>query len=182
MIGKIVISTIEEAYSKSFLEEKGIDKVISFIDPCKFDNFWEHYTYKMQMDWDYFMFYDVEIKNSEYVSPKLEDIQRLIDIYHKLINDQSVHNCLIHCTAGVSRSTAAAYILLFMMYGDKRKALDKLLEVRWFAQPNLLILDYADKILGTDLGDYIYKWRQEEMEEFRRVKRESLPPELRFKL
>jgi predicted protein tyrosine phosphatase len=58
---------------------------------------------------------------------------------------------LIHCYAGVSRSTALAYAILIDHHGaigDERRMLDRLVEIRPQACPNRLVVRYADQLLG----------------------------------
>jgi predicted protein tyrosine phosphatase len=58
---------------------------------------------------------------------------------------------LIHCYAGISRSTALAYAILIDHHGaigDERRILDRLVELRPQASPNRLMVRYADQLLG----------------------------------
>ena len=57
---------------------------------------------------------------------------------------------LVHCTRGISRSTAVAYAALCQHAGPGREAecLEKIRRIRPIAKPNSLIVRYADDILG----------------------------------
>lgn len=58
---------------------------------------------------------------------------------------------LIHCYAGVSRSTALAYAILIDQHGAvgaEAAMLDRLLALRPQACPNRLMVRYADQLLG----------------------------------
>ena len=55
---------------------------------------------------------------------------------------------LTHCWAGVSRSTAAAY-LLACLHLPVDEAMDLIMELRPGAVPNRLIIKFADRILGA---------------------------------
>lgn len=58
---------------------------------------------------------------------------------------------LIHCFAGVSRSTAAAYLLICQhMHGDEHAAFELLKEIRPQAQPNRLLVKFGDNLLGAE--------------------------------
>ena len=59
---------------------------------------------------------------------------------------------LVHCWAGVSRSTAAAYILLCDIRGPGHEATiaRELREFAPHAQPNRLMIRHADQILGRE--------------------------------
>jgi predicted protein tyrosine phosphatase len=56
---------------------------------------------------------------------------------------------LCHCWAGVSRSTAAAY-LLACLHLPVDEAMELIMELRPGAMPNRLIVRFADKILGFE--------------------------------
>jgi predicted protein tyrosine phosphatase len=58
---------------------------------------------------------------------------------------------LIHCHAGVSRSTALAYAILVHRAGpdcDEARVLERILELRPQACPNRLVVRHADVLLG----------------------------------
>jgi predicted protein tyrosine phosphatase len=80
--------------------------------------------------------------------PRKEHVMRAIAFYKQHPRDVAVH-----CWAGVSRSTAMAFGLMYVEYGDEIKALDQLFLVRPFAMPNKLILQYFDELLGCKLQE-----------------------------
>jgi predicted protein tyrosine phosphatase len=59
---------------------------------------------------------------------------------------------LVHCWAGISRSTAAAYILLCDMRGPGYEAeiARELRELAPHAQPNRLMIRHADQLLARE--------------------------------
>jgi predicted protein tyrosine phosphatase len=59
---------------------------------------------------------------------------------------------LIHCWAGISRSTAAAYILLCDLHaaGDEHRLAETLRFYAPHAQPNRLMIDHADFLLARE--------------------------------
>ncbi len=59
---------------------------------------------------------------------------------------------LVHCYAGISRSTAAALIARVVKTGNALDAALALRRVAPHAKPNSLIIDLADEILGLDGG------------------------------
>ena len=66
------------------------------------------------------------------------------------------HKALVHCHAGISRSTAIGSMIAFAngaSLDDIRSGLD------WdIANPNMLILDWSKAVLGTDLVVPISQW------------------------
>ncbi|HKO58431.1 MAG TPA: hypothetical protein VJ276_21380 [Thermoanaerobaculia bacterium] len=57
---------------------------------------------------------------------------------------------LIHCQAGVSRSSAAAFIIHAVLLGPghEEEALARVIEQRPIARPNRRMLEIADRLLG----------------------------------
>ena len=85
-----------------------------------------------------------------YTPPMKEDIQNLINFYNEEVFTHEDPVVLIHCFAGVSRSTAAALILLYMHIGDATEAFDELMAIRPIASPNKRMVRFADEILEKD--------------------------------
>lgn len=58
---------------------------------------------------------------------------------------------LIHCHAGVSRSTAAGFLLVAArMPGNEQAAFDLIKAIRPVAQPNRLLVLHGDRLLGAE--------------------------------
>lgn len=75
------------------------------------------------------------------------DVQRIIDLAQELRSERG--RVLIHCEAGVSRSTAAALIMYacWLGPGREREAMLRVLAQRPIAIPNRRIVKLADKLL-----------------------------------
>ena len=81
--------------------------------------------------------------------PERQDVEDLLTFGRDLIQARGTH-ILVHCHAGVSRSTAAATLILAQARPD-RPAEEALLAVarqRQRAWPNLRILELGDALLG----------------------------------
>ena len=79
--------------------------------------------------------------------PRRKDIQEAVEFVRKI---KSPAHLLIHCQAGISRSTAVALIALVVIRGkDARPSswINELLSIRKEPYPNKLILRYGDEIL-----------------------------------
>lgn len=76
------------------------------------------------------------------------DVRRIIDAARAL--DGTAARVVVHCAAGISRSTAAAVILYAASLGPGREdeAVSRVFEQRPFARPNLLMMEIADRLLG----------------------------------
>ena len=76
------------------------------------------------------------------------DIQRLIELAQELRGSRA--KVLIHCEAGVSRSTAASLIMYTCLLGpgSERIAMERVLGQRPIARPNRRMVEIADRLLG----------------------------------
>lgn len=89
-------------------------------------------------------FYD----SHDHVGPNEDDVARLIEFARDIASKPS--RVLAHCTAGISRSTAAAYIIYSVVLGEgrEREALDRVFAQRPIASPNRRMIAIADRLLG----------------------------------
>jgi predicted protein tyrosine phosphatase len=76
-----------------------------------------------------------------------DDVRRIIDAARTLPTRPG--RILIHCQAGISRSSAAAFIIHAVLLGPGREeeALARVLEQRPIARPNRRMLEIADRLL-----------------------------------
>lgn len=121
----------------------GATHVLSLLDPGKRPFLHPNMDRK---NWRLFHFED-NLEEHELNSPTKEHVRQILDWAKTIPLDATV---LIHCEAGVSRSTAAALSILVQHHGlDKlEECAQMLLDVRPQACPNPLITKWADDILG----------------------------------
>jgi predicted protein tyrosine phosphatase len=82
-----------------------------------------------------------------------EDVQRIIQLAEELQScDLQGGKVLIHCEAGVSRSTAAALIMYACWLGQDREheAMEHVIAQRPYAIPNRRMVKLADSLLQLD--------------------------------
>lgn len=81
-------------------------------------------------------------------APQREQVKQILDWGRSLPRDARV---LVHCRAGVSRSTSAALALMVQDIGVHRidHAIEWLVDHRPIACPNPVISKYADQLLGA---------------------------------
>lgn len=100
-------------------------------------------------------FEDLDHEDLTIALPREEHVQAAID-FGRRHRDGSM---LVHCRAGIARSTALALAIIADRHGAGREteSVAELLDVRPEAAVNLLVLGMADKILGRD-GALVAAW------------------------
>jgi predicted protein tyrosine phosphatase len=96
-------------------------------------------------------FHDVIALEPDQIGPTRADVERLLAFGREASATPEAH-LLVHCRAGVSRSTAAAALILLQANPDwtARAALDAIAAIRPRAWPNLLMLEFGDALLGRN--------------------------------
>ena len=92
-------------------------------------------------------------------APMIRDVKRILDFTNQLPAKAKV---LVHCRAGISRSTATAYAIL-CQHSPPGKEMENLLHVqslRDFVMPNRLIIELADKVLKRRGGMLLHLHRE----------------------
>jgi predicted protein tyrosine phosphatase len=127
--------------------EAGVTHVLSILDPdCpdppEFEDYPPHRRLALR-------FHDIIDPMPGRYAPTRDDVARLLAFGHELGEADSCH-LLVHCHAGVSRSTAATTLILAQAHPERaaREVLDAVSEIRPRAWPNLRILEFGDDLLG----------------------------------
>lgn len=121
-------------------------RVISLLDP--------HYTFP-ELGSAYadrhlqLRFHDVDAAAAGEHAPSAEHIGRLLEFLGDCRPDEDL---LIHCRAGISRSTAAAFIAACFLYPDipEQDLAAALRRASPIARPNRLMIALADAAMGRD--------------------------------
>jgi predicted protein tyrosine phosphatase len=94
-----------------------------------------------------FYFHDIVQEMEGHVPPRARDVERLVSFFEAWDRERPM---LIHCWAGISRSTAAAFtaLCLFRPHTDEEELALELRAASASATPNRLIVSYADEVLG----------------------------------
>jgi predicted protein tyrosine phosphatase len=92
-------------------------------------------------------FNDINVDTPGLISPREQDAKRLITYIEKWDQKQPM---LIHCWAGISRSTASAFAALCILrpHQDEMEIARELRQASPSATPNRLITRQVDQILG----------------------------------
>ena len=127
--------------------EAGVTHVLSLLDPGSpepeaFGIFDPHRRLELR-------FHDVIDADPGCVPPERPDVEQLLSFGRDLASAKGTH-LLVHCHAGVSRSTAAATLILAQARPDRpaEEALQTVVRRRPRAWPNLRILELGDALLG----------------------------------
>jgi predicted protein tyrosine phosphatase len=96
-------------------------------------------------------FHDVIEPRPGQIAPTREDVERLL-VFGREVSETPKAHLLVHCRAGVSRSTAAAALILMQTNPEwpASQALDVVAAIRPRTWPNLLILEFGDALLGRN--------------------------------
>jgi predicted protein tyrosine phosphatase len=118
------------------------------------DGYQEHAARKLRLVFD-----DVEAltrADAGRMPPSREDVERLIEFCRRVDG-----TTLVHCSAGVSRSGAAAYILGCVLLGPGREseAMARVIQIKPSVFPNRRMIWLADAILARD-GAMIAAFRE----------------------
>ena len=127
----------------------GVTHVLSILgpnspDPPEFAAFAPHRRLILR-------FHDVIEPQPDQIAPTRQDVERLL-VFGREVGETPEAHLLVHCRAGVSRSTAAAALILMQAHPEwpASAALDEVAAIRPRAWPNLLILEFGDALLGRN--------------------------------
>jgi predicted protein tyrosine phosphatase len=105
-----------------------------------------------------FSFFEDTNDSSNPDAPRLRDVKRILAFTSQLSAKAKV---LVHCRAGVSRSTATAYAILCQHSppGEEMENLLHIQSLRDLVMPNRLIIELADKVLKRKGGMLLHLCR-----------------------
>jgi len=162
-IPKISITSAYEAEYRLLNEPEKYEYLLSIGAPVPSDpppdGFEEFTGEKIRIEFDDVSYPTQAVLNAGYVPPTLDDAKKII----KFTKDID-HPILIHCAAGISRSSASALILIAQKFGPGKEdesihylitLEDKDPEIF----PNELLVSHADYLLERD-GDLIMAYKK----------------------
>ncbi len=133
----------------------GVSHVLSILDPDHpeppaFADYGDHQRIE-------FRFHDIIDPTPGETAPEKHDVDRILSFGRDLMaRPERCRHLLVHCHAGISRSTAALTMLLVQARPDRpaADAMDAVAAIRGKAWPNLRMIEFADAALGRN-GDLI---------------------------
>jgi predicted protein tyrosine phosphatase len=127
--------------------DEGVTHLLSVLDlhqavPTMFGQF-------PAIDRELLRFDDVVAEFPGFTACSIADIERMLAFGERVrAAGDTARHLLIHCHAGISRSTAAAAVLMAQFNpGRETEAFLTLLEIRRHAWPNTRVVEMADRIL-----------------------------------
>lgn len=107
----------------------------------------------------FYTFHDIEFQHPLYTAPDIALIQAMQYHFKRFFEDKEARNVLIHCAAGISRSTATGIWLLINDNWHYRDAVDHVFDIRKIALPNRLMIKLIDEYRGFNgaLLQYVIK-------------------------
>lgn len=131
----------------------GVTHVLSILDPewpdpAAFASFSPHRRLALR-------FHDIIEPVPARLAPTQADIERLLGFGQELAAHADGH-LLVHCHAGISRSTAATTLILAQAHPEEaaKDILEAVARIRPRAWPNLRMLELGDALLGRN-GDIV---------------------------
>lgn len=123
----------------------GVTHVLTILDPGWPDPAdFQAYGPHQRTVW---RFHDVIGEQDGMVPPQPSDVDAILN-FGSMVHDHPIEHLLVHCHMGISRSTAAATILLAQHNaGRERDAFDHLWRIRPRSWPNSRMIGYADAML-----------------------------------
>jgi predicted protein tyrosine phosphatase len=131
--------------------ETGVSHVLSILDPDwpvpeVFGRFGEHEKLELR-------FHDVIETESGRIAPNLEDITNILAFGRDLMSEPSDNaHLLVHCHAGISRSTASMALILAQALPalSATAIIQEILRMRPKAWPNLRMIELGDSLLSRN--------------------------------
>jgi len=142
----VIVCGIEELEGHC---DVGVSHVLSILDPDYpvpevFGQFGEHEKLELR-------FHDIIENVPGQIAPSRDHVAQLLAFGRDLCAEPPANaRLLIHCHAGISRSTAAMTLILAQCQPDvpARRIMDGVLDIRGKAWPNLRMIEFGDAMLG----------------------------------
>jgi len=131
--------------------DRQVSHVLSILDPDQpepeaFGAYGEHARLELK-------FHDIIEETPGFQAPQAEHVTKILEFGKDLLRDpENLRHLLVHCHAGISRSTASMSLLLAQAQPDLAASdvLAQVLRIREKAWPNLRILELGEHQLGRE--------------------------------
>ncbi len=153
--------------------DREVSHVLSILDPDQpepeaFGAYGEHARLELK-------FHDIIEETAGFEAPQPGHVEKMLEFGQDLLRDpESVRHLLVHCHAGISRSTAAMTLLLAQAQPTlgADEVLAQVVHIREKAWPNLRILTFGEELLGrrgefTSAAGAVYRLQLERRPEIK---------------
>ena len=153
--------------------DREVSHVLSILDPDQpepeaFGAYGEHARLELK-------FHDIIEETAGFEAPQPAHVEKMLEFGQNLLSDpEAVRHLLVHCHAGISRSTAAMTLLLAQAQPglSADQVLAQVVHIRERAWPNLRILTLGEELLGrrgefTTAAGSIYRLQLERRPEIK---------------
>src|SRR5580704_3335914 len=127
---------------------RGVSHVLSILDPGwpEPEAFWAFDPHMRTT----LHFHDAIEPAPGIILPRREDVEAILNFGRDVGDD--LRHLLIHCHAGISRSTAAMTMILAQAFPNESEdaIADRLVNIRPQAWPNSRMIGFADEVLGRE--------------------------------
>src|SRR3974390_2699369 len=131
--------------------ERQVSHVLSILDPDQpepeaFGTYGEHARLELK-------FHDIIEETPGFQAPQPGHVAKIFEFGRDLLSDpENLRHLLVHCHAGISRSTASMTLLLAQAQPDlpASDVLAQVLHIRNKAWPNLRILEIGERLLRRE--------------------------------
>ncbi|HTW26115.1 MAG TPA: protein-tyrosine-phosphatase [Acetobacteraceae bacterium] len=145
---KITVCGLEELPGHSTI---GVSHILSILDPefpvpDAFDSYGAHERLELR-------FHDIIEEKPGMLAPQPSHVERLLAFGRSLAAEPAADaHLLVHCHAGISRSTASLTLMVAQAAPDRpaSEILSEILGIRPIAWPNLRIIEMGDRLLSRD--------------------------------
>jgi predicted protein tyrosine phosphatase len=128
---------------------RGVTHVLSILDPEQPDPDFGRYPPHVRT---LLRFHDIIDPTPGMVLPSVADVEAILAFGRAVMTDGAgaEAHLLVHCHAGISRSTAAMTSILAQAHPerDEPSIVEQVFDIRAKAWPNLLMIGFADDLLG----------------------------------
>ena len=139
----------EKSNVLKLLKQEKYDAIISICNPSNHQQDHKSWIKKLAKKCEELLcLYFDDTLTSKNDGPRIEHIRKIMS-FAKDLRDKKV---LIHCSMGVSRSTATAMIVLNVLGIDMKEAESYVKKIRKIADPNPFMLEMYDDIVNNKIS------------------------------
>ena len=143
MLPDLIVTSLADA--PKFLRQRDVRCIVSIGDPGeKKPRGFTQVPVRLRLEFGDLR--DAHLGDGRVPPPEPDDVEQIVRFVDAIVGTRT----LIHCQQGISRSTAAAFIVTAKLLGPGREleALDHVVKLRPIALPNTRMVRFADAILG----------------------------------